>query len=360
MILLGKTMTIRDNLHISRFEPLASPKELKTLLPLSANGSRRVIDSRNEIQEILEHKSHRFLVIVGPCSIHNPAEAVEYAKRLKKLSIEVSSKLMLIMRVYFEKPRTTIGWKGLIYDPDLDGSCHMSKGLKIARKLLLAIDELGLPTATEILGPVTAQYIADLVSWAAIGARTTESQTHRQLASGLSMPVGFKNSTNGNITTAVEAIKAAMHRHVFLGVLEDGRSGIFHTTGNKYSHIILRGGTNEPNYGSEYIAYTRELMKKNDMIPSIIIDCSHANSEKNASKQSEVIDSIIEQKKNDEKSIVGVMIESNIKHGKQKMNDLSSLKHGVSITDECIGWQETEDIIKKLYRSIGEKNEDAN
>jgi len=345
-------MTTRDNLHIEKFEPLASPKELKTLLPLSESGSKRVIDSRNKIQKILDHKSDKFLVIVGPCSIHNPAEAIEYAKRLKKLSIEVSSKLMLIMRVYFEKPRTTVGWKGVIYDPDLDGSCHMSKGLKIARKLLLDIDELGLPTATETLGPVTAQYIADLVSWTAIGARTTESQTHRQLASGLSMPVGFKNSTNGNIQTAVEAIKAAMHKHVFLGVLEDGRSGIFHTTGNKYSHIILRGGSNEPNYGSEYIAYTRELMKKNNIIPSIIVDCSHANSEKKASKQSAVLKNVITQRKDKEKSIVGVMIESNLEHGKQNMNDLSSLKHGISITDECIGWQETEDIIRELYNSI--------
>ena len=345
-------MTPRDNLHISKFEPLASPKELKTLLPMSENGSNRVIESRDKIKKILEHKSDSFLVIVGPCSIHNPAEAIEYAKRLKRLSLEVSSKLMLVMRVYFEKPRTTIGWKGLIYDPDLNGSYYVSKGLKIARKLLLDIDELGLPTATEILGPVTAQYIADLVSWAAIGARTTESQTHRQLASGLSMPVGFKNSTNGNINTAVEAIKAAMHKHVFLGVLEDGRSGIFHTTGNKYSHIILRGGTNEPNYGSEYVAYTRNLMKKNRIIPSIIVDCSHANSKKDASKQSTVIKDVIKQKKNNEKTIVGVMIESNIEHGKQQMNDLTSLKHGISITDECIGWQETEDMIRKLYNSI--------
>jgi 3-deoxy-7-phosphoheptulonate synthase len=345
-------MTIRDNLHISKAEPLGSPKELKALLPLSENGSRRVMESRENIQKILEHKSDKLIVIVGPCSIHSPEEAIEYAKLLKKLSFSVSDKLMLIMRVYFEKPRTTIGWKGLIYDPDLDGSCHMSKGLKIARKLLLEIDELGLPTATEILGPVTAQYIADLVSWAAIGARTTESQTHRQLASGLSMPVGFKNTTNGNISTAVEAIKAAMHKHVFLGVLEDGRSGIFHTTGNKYSHIILRGGINEPNYVSEYIAYTRELMKKNTMTPNIIIDCSHANSQKNASKQYSVVENVIKQKKNIEKSIVGIMIESNIMHGKQKMNNLSSLKHGVSITDECIGWQETEEIIMKLYNSI--------
>ena len=270
-------MTINENLHISKFEPLPSPMDLKTLLPLSESGNKRVVESRNKIQEILDHKSSIFLVIVGPCSIHCPAEAIEYAKRLKRLSLEVDSKLMLVMRVYFEKPRTTIGWKGLIYDPDLDGSCHVSKGLRIARELLLEIEELGLPTGTEILGPITAQYIADLVSWSAIGARTTESQTHRQLASGLSMPVGFKNSTNGNVKTAIEAIKAAMHNHVFLGVLEDGRSGIFHTTGNKYSHIILRGGFDKPNYASESIAYTRGLLNNNNLMPSIIVDCSHAN-----------------------------------------------------------------------------------
>jgi 3-deoxy-7-phosphoheptulonate synthase len=345
-------MTIRDNLHIEKFEPLASPKELKELLPLSEKGSKRIINSRNQIQEILEHKSDRFLVIAGPCSIHNPTEAIEYANRLKNLSLEVSDKLMLVMRVYFEKPRTIIGWQGLIYDPDLDGSSQISKGLKIARKLLLDINELGLPTATEILGPVIAQYITDLVSWAAIGARTTESQTHRQLASGLSMPVGFKNTTNGNIRTAIEAILSAMHKHVFLGILEDGRSGIFHTTGNKYSHIILRGGSKEPNYGSEYINYTRELMKKNNINPSIIVDCSHANSEKNALKQSTVLKDIITQKRNKEKSIVGVMLESNLKHGKQTINDLTSLEHGISITDECMGWQKTENIIRELYDAI--------
>ena len=345
-------MIKRDNLNILKFEPLDSPKDLKALLPLSEAGSLRVIESRNNIQKVLDHKSNLFLVMVGPCSIHNPAEALEYARRLKKLSNEVCSKLILVMRVYFEKPRTTIGWKGLIYDPDLDGSCHMSKGLKIARKLLLDINELELSTATEILGPVTAQYIADIVSWTAIGARTTESQTHRQLASGLSMPVGFKNATNGNIKTAVEAIKAAIHKHVFLGVLEDGRSGIFHTTGNKYSHIILRGGINEPNYGSEHIAYTRELLKKNNLTPSIMVDCSHANSDKKASRQSSVLNDIIAQRNNGEKSIVGVMIESNLHHGKQVINNQSSLEHGISITDECVGWQETEDMIRELYKSL--------
>ncbi len=345
-------MTIRDNLNIAKFEPLASPKDLKSKLPLSEEGSNRVINCRSKIQDILDHKSDKFLVITGPCSIHNPSEAIEYAKKLKELSLEVEDKLMLIMRVYFEKPRTTIGWKGLIYDPDLDGSCHMSRGLEIARRLLLDIDELGLPTATEILDPVTAQYIADLISWAAIGARTTESQTHRQLASGLSMPIGFKNTTNGNIKTAIEAIKAAIHKHVFLGVLEDGRSGIFHTTGNKYSHIILRGGKSEPNFGSEHIAYTRELMLKNNITPSIIVDCSHANSEKKASKQTAVLKDVIKQRVDSERSIVGVMLESNLKHGKQTMDNFSSLEHGISITDECIGWDETKKIIRELHNTI--------
>jgi len=345
-------MTIRDNLNISKFEPLSSPAELKSSLPLSDAGSQRVMNDRLTVQNILEHKSDKLLVIVGPCSIHDPIEALEYAKRLKKLSLEVDSKLMLIMRVYFEKPRTTIGWKGLIYDPDLDGSCHISKGLSIARKLLLDIDELGLPTATEILDPVTAQYIADLIAWAAIGARTTESQPHRQLVSGLSMPVGFKNSTNGNINTAIEAIGAAIHKHVFLGVLDDGRSGIFHTKGNKYCHVVLRGGNKTENYSSEYIAYTKELMIKNSLIPNIVVDCSHSNSGKIAKNQSKVLRNVISQKKDGEKSIIGVMIESNLNHGKQKVDDTSTIKPGISITDGCIGWEETESLIKELYREL--------
>ena len=344
--------TARDNLNISKIKPLKTPFEIKSNLPLSTAGSIRVMKDRQQIEKIMEHKSDKFIVIVGPCSIHNTVEALEYASRLKKISAEVNDKLILVMRVYFEKPRTTIGWKGLIFDPELNGSCKMNTGLEKARKLLLDIDELGIPTATEILDPVTVQYIADLICWAAIGARTTESQTHRQLVSGLSMPVGFKNATNGSIRTAVEAAKTAVHEHVFLGLLEDGRSGIFHTSGNKFAHIVLRGGTNGANYGSEHIAYARELMRKNNLIPNIIIDCSHANSGKNAKNQVNVINDILSQKKNGESSIRGIMLESNLNHGSQKITDINALKYGVSITDECIAWEETEQIIKKLNREL--------
>jgi len=345
-------MTVRDNLNIASIEPLLSPEELKNKMPLSEAGSERVMNSRKAVEEILEHKSDRMMVIVGPCSIHNPEEAIEYAKRLKKLSEDVDDKLMLIMRVYFEKPRTIVGWKGLIYDPELDESYKIGKGLEIARKLLLDIDELGLATATEALDPVTTQYIADLVSWAAIGARTTESQTHRQLVSGMSMPVGFKNTTDGSIQVALDAIRSSMHPHAFLGVLDDGRSGIFRTKGNQYAHIVLRGGSNGPNYGSEYTAFTRELMKKAGLTPNIVVDCSHANSGKKAVNQANVVKDLVAQKNSGESSIVGTMIESSLEHGAQKVTDLNSIKPGISITDECIGWDETEKLIREMHAAL--------
>lgn len=345
-------MTVRDNLNIESIEPLLSPEELKNKLPLSNEGSDRVMNNRKAVEEILEHKSDRLMVIVGPCSIHNPKEAIEYAKRLKELSDEVSDKIFIIMRVYFEKPRTIVGWKGLIYDPDLNETYNIGKGLEIARKLLLDIDELGLATATEALDPVTTQYIADLISWSAIGARTTESQTHRQLVSGMSMPVGFKNTTDGSIQVALDAIRSSMHPHAFLGVLDNGCSGIFRTKGNAYSHIVLRGGSDGANYGSEYIAFTRELMKKSGITPNIVVDCSHANSGKKAVNQAKVVKDLIEQKVNGEESIVGTMIESNLKFGSQKVTDLNNIKPGVSITDECIGWDETEALIREMYAAL--------
>ena len=345
-------MTVRDNLNIDSIETLLSPEALKNKLPLSEAGSERVMNNRKAVEDILEHKSDRLMVIVGPCSIHNPEEAIEYAKRLKKLSDSVDDKLMIIMRVYFEKPRTIVGWKGLIYDPDLDESYKIGKGLEIARKLLLDIDELGLATGTEALDPVTTQYIADLVSWAAIGARTTESQTHRQLVSGMSMPVGFKNTTDGSIQVALDAIRSSMHPHAFLGVLDNGNSGIFRTKGNQYSHIVLRGGSNGPNFGSEYISFTRELMKKAGITPNIVVDCSHANSGKKAANQVKVIEDLISQKIDGEKSIVGTMIESNLEFGTQKVTDINSIKPGVSITDECIGWAETEKLILEMHAAL--------
>lgn len=342
----------RDNINIVKFEPLLTPLELKKKLPLSPKASDGVTKHREAIQDIMDRKLNRFIVIVGPCSIHSSEEALEYAKRLSSLNKKIENKILTVMRVYFEKPRTTIGWKGMIYDPELNESCNMALGLEKARKLLLQIDELGLPTATEILDPVTAQYIADLISWAAIGARTTESQTHRQLASGLSMPVGFKNTTDGSIKTAIEAIQSAIHKHAFLGLLEDGRSGIFHTRGNAYAHTVLRGGINGPNYTSEYIAYTRELLKRMGLKQNIIIDCSHANSNKQASRQKEVLKDIVNQKIAGETSIIGVMIESNLIYGKQNHTDRKNLEFGVSITDECLGWEETEALLLETYSKL--------
>ena len=339
----------RNNLNIAKIEPLLSPLELKTQLPLSKKGSDAIANYRETIRNIMDGKDKRFLIITGPCSIHNPKEAMEYAVRLASLNNTVQDKLMLIMRVYFEKPRTTTGWKGLIYDPDLNGSYNMAKGLYNARQLLLKIDKIGLPTATEILDPVTAQYIADLIAWAAIGARTTGSQTHRQLASGLSMPVGFKNTTDGSIKTAIEAIQAAIHKHAFLGLLENGKSGIFHTKGNKYAHVVLRGGSNGSNYSSEFVAYTRELLKKLNITPNIIIDCSHANSNKEALKQKTVLMDVIKQKRAGEKSIIGAMLESNLLFGKQTVKKGAKPKYGISITDECLGWEETERLLRNIY-----------
>lgn len=339
----------RNNLNITKIEPLLSPLELKMQLPLSKKASNAVANYRQTIKNIMDRKDKRFLVIVGPCSIHSLKEAIEYTYRLNSLNNTVQDKMMLIMRVYFEKPRTTTGWKGLIYDPDLNESYNMAKGLYSARQLLIKIDEIGLPTATEILDPVTAQYITDLISWAAIGARTTESQTHRQLASDLSMPVGFKNTTDGSIKTAIEAIQSAIHKHAFLGLLENGRSGIFHTKGNKYSHIVLRGGCNGPNYSSEFVAYTRELLKKLNITPNIIVDCSHANSNKEALKQKAALMDVVKQKKAGEQSIIGVMLESNLLFGKQTVKEGEKAKYGISITDECLGWKETKSLLKDLY-----------
>lgn len=345
-------MCVRDNLNIESIEPLFSPEEIKCRLPLSEQGSARVMKNRRDVEQILDHKSDRMMVIVGPCSIHNVEEALEYAHRLKALSNEVDDRLMLIMRVYFEKPRTITGWKGLIYDPDLDESYKIQKGLEIARKLLLDIDELGLATATEALDPVTTQYIVDLISWSAIGARTTESQTHRQLVSGMSMPVGFKNTTDGSVQVALEAVRSSMHPHAFLGVLESGCSGVFRSKGNQYGHIVLRGGADGPNYGAEHIAFTRELMKKSGVTPSIVVDCSHANSEKQALKQSMVAKDLIGQKSTGEDSIVGLMIESNLEFGAQKVTEFNVPRPGVSITDECLCWSRTEKLIREIYEEM--------
>lgn len=343
-------MISSNNVNIESKSPLTTPAELKDALPLADEYAAMVIQGRNELKDILDGKSKRFIIITGPCSIHSIADAHEYARRLRVLNDEVKDKILLIMRVYFEKPRTTLGWKGLIYDPDINGSYNIEKGLFTARKLLLDIVKAGLHVGTEMLDPIIPQYIADSVVWAAIGARTTESQPHRQMASGLSMPVGFKNATDGSIKAATDAIEAARARHSFIGIISDGHTGIFRTKGNPYGHIVLRGGEKGPNYGAEYIAFVKVAMQKQGLAPNIIVDCSHANSNKQCEKQKVVFQDVLEQIQAGEDAIKGVMIESNLKPGSQEIT--GNITPGISITDSCIGWEDTEALIRQAYNVL--------
>lgn len=346
-------MVSSNNLNIASRSVLSSPGAIRSELPLSLDAVMRVVEARQELCDILDRKSKKFIMIVGPCSIHNPDAALEYAKRLRALSDEVRERIMVVMRVYFEKPRTTIGWKGLVYDPDLNESYNIEKGIFIARKLMLRIVDLGLPVATEMLDPIIAQYLADAVAWAAIGARTTEAQTHRQLGSGLSMPVGFKNATDGSFQIAIDAISTARSEHSFIGVLEDGHVGVFRTRGNPYAHIVLRGGGG-PNYGAEHIAFLKVAMKKAKIPPTIIVDCSHANSGKDFRKQNIVLRDVLNQIREGENAIAGVMLESNLKPGSQKIKPGEKPDPCISITDGCIGWDETEELIRMSYDQLGE------
>ncbi|MFA5879686.1 MAG: 3-deoxy-7-phosphoheptulonate synthase, partial [Candidatus Margulisiibacteriota bacterium] len=304
------------------------------------------------IKNILAGLDPRKLAIIGPCSIHDPKAAIEYAKLLNNLHLRLQDKLYIVIRVYFEKPRTVIGWKGLINDPDLDGSCNMPKGLFLARKLLLDLVDLKIPTATEILDPISPQYIGDLLSWASIGARTTESQTHREMASGFSMPVGFKNSTDGSFEAAVSALEAAKNPHSFIGIDNEGNTAIVRTKGNPWGHIILRGGKT-PNYEPIFVEKAILKLKEKNLLASIMIDCSHANSNKKPENQAFVMKNIIEQINKGNKNIIGFMLESNLNAGSQKIPpDLNQLKYGVSVTDACISWQETEQIMQNFYDSL--------
>jgi len=345
-------MTKIDNINIAGQKLLSSPAEIIKENPASQQVTEFIAKSRQEVIDILERRDNRKIMIVGPCSIHNEQEALEFAANIKSIQDKVSDKILLVMRVYFEKPRTTVGWKGLIYDPDLNDSYNFDKGLRLARKILLDVAEMGVPAATELLDPIITQYIADLVSWGAIGARTTESQTHRQMVSGVSMPIGFKNATNGNLTVAVDAIKSASHPHSFLGVLQDGRTGIFQTNGNPHCHVVLRGGSDGPNFGSEYTAFTREVMKKAGLTPNIIVDCSHANSGKDPMKQPNVMHDLLKQIGEGNNDIVGFMLESNLFSGNQKVVEGQPLKPGISITDGCLGWEETANLINEMYQSL--------
>ncbi len=334
-----------QNVNVVGIRTIVTPRQLDAELPKSATVHQTVIDGRDTIRRILRGEDKRLLVVIGPCSVHDPVSALEYAKRLAAIRGQVADELFIVMRVYFEKPRTTVGWKGLINDPHLDGTFEMNHGLRLARKLLLDINAMGLPCATELLDPIVPQYIDDLVAWAAIGARTTESQTHRQMASGLSMPVGFKNSTDGSVQIAIDAMKAARSGHHFLGIDENGATCIVQTRGNDDGHIILRGGSGRPNYDPENVASAAGLLRQAKLSDKLMVDCSHANSSKKHENQCVVWESLIEQKKvsRDGSPIVGVMIESNLFEGRQDIGaDLTQLKYGVSITDACIGWSDTE------------------
>ncbi len=342
-------MKITQNVNISRIVPLVSPKKLADIIVAPATVQNSVFENRRKIRNILNGKDNKILAIVGPCSIHDTKAALEYADKLSQLKRKVKETMLIVMRVYFSKPRTTIGWRGLIADPFLDGSADIPQGLHIARKLLLDIASMGLPTATEMLDPILPQYISDLISWAAIGARTTESQTHREMASGLSMPVGFKNSTDGNLKVACDAMESSRHPHTFLGINELGRTAVVSTKGNQDVHIILRGGSHGPNYSSAVIEETATLLRGRNLSPAIVIDCSHANSGKKHTAQEKVLRDIAIQRATGQKNIAGFMLESNLFPGSQKIpNELCDLKYGVSITDECMGWQETEALLMEV------------
>lgn len=337
-----------NNLRVHQTVRLTTPNALKAALPMTEQVNATVVRGRNEVQRILNNEDPRMLVVIGPCSIHDPKAAMVYAERLNRLRVEFEDRFVVVMRVYFEKPRTTIGWKGLINDPHLDGTYDIETGLRTARQLLLEINSLGMPAATEFLDPITPQYLADLVTWAAIGARTTESQTHREMASGLSMPVGFKNGTDGSLQIAIDAMKAAMHPHNFLGIDQDGATSIVRTAGNPDGHVVLRGGRLATNYDAASIATAVEQLRKSGLRDALMVDCSHANSGKVHTRQEEVMQSAVAQRAAGNTSLIGVMVESNLEDGNQPIPaDLSKLKHGVSITDACVGWETTERMLRQ-------------
>ena len=343
-------MKLTDNLNVVDVIPLISPETLKEDLPVSETASETVITARKAIQQILAGKDQRLLVIVGPCSIHDADAAHDYAERLKKLADQVAETILIVMRVYFEKPRTTVGWKGLINDPELNGSHKINEGIKLARKILLATNNMGLPCATETLDPITPQYLADLISWSAIGARTTESQTHRELASGLSMPVGFKNGTNGGLNVALNAMASAQQPHHFLGISQEGASSVIQTSGNNFVHLVLRGGSNGPNFDAVSIHNAADELASAGLPKAIMIDCNHANSGKDPERQELVLRNLILQIKDGDQSIIGTMIESNINGGNQPIS--KDMKYGVSVTDACLDWDNTNRILLNAHDSL--------
>ena len=342
-----------NDLNVASNETLITPEQIKLEIPLTERAQRTVSAGRQVVRDILDGKDHRLFVVVGPCSIHDIKAAHEYAERLKVLAEEVSDTLYLVMRVYFEKPRTTVGWKGLINDPYLDDSFKIQDGLHIGRKLLLDLAEMGLPTATEALDPISPQYLQDLISWSAIGARTTESQTHREMASGLSSAVGFKNGTDGGLTVAINALQSVSSPHRFLGINQQGGVSIVTTKGNAYGHVVLRGGNGKPNYDSVSVAICEQELKKASIKANIMVDCSHANSNKDPALQPLVMDNVANQILEGNQSIVGLMVESHLGWGSQSIpKDLQQLTYGVSITDACIDWQSTEKTLRGMHAKL--------
>ncbi|MCI0498332.1 MAG: 3-deoxy-7-phosphoheptulonate synthase [Planctomycetales bacterium] len=345
-------MELTDNLNIKQFKPLTTPEQLKAELPETEAAAHLVAESRRQIEQILRRQDKRRMAIVGPCSLHDMDATLDYARRLHKALKDCSEQVLLVMRAYFEKPRTTLGWKGILYDPHLDGSYDLDFGIRQSRRILCELAAIGVPAATEFLDPIVPQYLADLVSWAAIGARTAESQIHRQMASGLSMPIGFKNSTDGNLAVALDAIQSAQNPHSFLGIDRNGKVTIAETKGNKYGHLVMRGGSDGPNYASEYVAFAEALLRKVHILNGIVIDCSHANSHKNHKRQREALFDIADQIRSGNTSIAGVMLEGFIKEGKQSIGAAGGLKYGVSLTDGCLGWDETEELIRALTDAV--------
>ena len=342
-----------NNINVQSQELLPTPEQVKAALPLTPRAEETVSAGREIVQNILTRTDPRLFVVVGPCSIHDLKAAREYAGRLKRLAAEVGDTLFLIMRVYFEKPRTTVGWKGLINDPYMDDSFHIEKGLYLARELLLELAEMGLPAATEALDPITPQYLHDLVTWTAIGARTTESQTHREMASGLSTPIGFKNGTDGSLGVAINALQSVSRPHHFLGINQNGQCAVFRTRGNRHAHIVLRGGGQRPNYDSVSIALCEEELKRNGLAPNIAVDCSHGNSNKNWQLQPLVADDCVHQIVEGNRSIVGLMLESHLHAGNQPIpKDRAQLKYGVSVTDACMDWDMTEQLLHRAREKL--------
>jgi 3-deoxy-7-phosphoheptulonate synthase len=342
-----------QNVNVASSDLLATPEEVKRRLPLTARAAETVLKGREAVRAILERRDSRLFVVIGPCSIHDVAAAREYAGRLKALATRVESTLLLIMRVYFEKPRTTVGWKGLINDPDLDDSFHIEKGILLARELLLHVAELGLPAGTEALDPIMPQYLSELITWTAIGARTTESQTHREMASGLSTPVGFKNGTDGALATSINALESVRHPHHFLGITQQGQSAVFRTRGNQHAHLVLRGGGGRVNYDAVSIALAERQLAQANLPTNIVVDCSHGNSNKDPGVQPLVAENCVTQILDGNRSIVGLMLESHLKAGNQPIpKDLGTLEYGVSITDPCMDWQGSETLLLKLHAAL--------